>query len=328
MSTFTLPNLLAMCPWKGSTNPNYEKAARESSAWVDSYNFFVDRKRTAFLTGSNELLVSHAYPYADYYQFRTVCDFINLLFVVDEVSDEQTGKEARKTGETFLNSLRHPECNDESPLARMTKEFRNRLMKHIGPASFRRFVAHCDSYIDAVAVEAELRERGEVLGVASFQELRRENSAIRICFDLMELGLGIDLPDAVFEDMTFASLYWAAVDLVCWSNDVYSYNMEQSKGIGGNNIVTVIMQENHVDLQAACDLVGDRCKTLIERFTAVEKDLPSELDTTAVAAFVGAMKDWVVGNLLWSFESTRYFGPQHAEVRRTLVVTLRPQAFE
>jgi hypothetical protein len=75
---FSLPDLLPLCPLKGSTNPHYVKAGVESSAWVNSYNLFTDRKRAFFIQGSNELLVSHTYPYADYERFRTCCDFINL----------------------------------------------------------------------------------------------------------------------------------------------------------------------------------------------------------------------------------------------------------
>lgn len=123
MFSFTLPDLVAICPLEGSTNPHYERAARESSAWVDSYNFFVDRKRAAFLQGCNELLVAHTYPYADYEQFRTVCDFVNLLFVVDEISDEQNGEDAHETGQIYLKAMCYPDWNDGSKLAKMTKEY-------------------------------------------------------------------------------------------------------------------------------------------------------------------------------------------------------------
>ena len=109
--------------------------------------------------------------------------------------------------------------------------------------------------------------------------------------------------------------------------DVYSYNMEQSRGIGGNNIVTVLMQARRVDLQAASDLVGQHFKHLMDKFTEGKRKLPSwDLDVdTAVAAYVKAMEHWIIGNLDWSFETQRYFGPQHAEVKRSLMVTLRPR---
>nr|BCX55497.1 sesquiterpene synthase [Phanerodontia chrysosporium] len=326
MQSFVLPDLFAVCPLVGSTNPHYAKAARESSAWIDGYRLFTDRKRAFFIQGSNELLVSHTYPYADYEQFRTCCDFVNLLFVVDEVSDDQDGKGARSTGEVFLNVMCDPAWDDGSALAQMTREFRARFMQYAGPNCARRFLVHCKDYVEAVAREAELRETGEILDVEAFKHLRRENSAIRLCFGLFEFALGVDLPDAVFEDETFTKLYWAAADMVCWANDVYSYKMEQARGIDGNNIVTVLMHERGVDLQTAADLVGEHFARLMDTFLQTKRALPSwglTLDT-AVAAYVAAMEHWVIGNLEWSFETQRYFGPTHAEIKRTRVVELRP----
>jgi Terpene synthase family 2, C-terminal metal binding len=238
--SFYLPDLLALSkPFRGSTNPHYRKAAAESRAWVNSYNIFTDRKRAFFVQDCSELLVSHAYPHAGYEEFRTICDFVNLLFVIDEVSDDQNGMDARKTGDVYLNAMRHPAWTDGFPLAKMTREyalmfpsqplchfipdhiysrFRERLTHTSAPRSFRRFLRHSEDYIECVAREAEYRERGEVLDMESFKHLRRENSAIRLCFCLLEYSLGIDLPDDVFENPVFASLYWAAVDMVFWAN--------------------------------------------------------------------------------------------------------------
>ena len=121
-ATFVLPDLFSICPIKGSTNPHYEAAAAESRAWVNAFNIFHGEKLKFFLAGSCELLVSHTYPYAEYEQFRTACDCVNLLFVLDEVSDDQNGKDARKTGMVFLNVMRDPTWDDGSKLAQMTRE--------------------------------------------------------------------------------------------------------------------------------------------------------------------------------------------------------------
>lgn len=123
-SSFYLPDLLSLSKsFKGSTNPHYRKAAAESRAWVNSYNIFTDRKRAFFVQGCNELLVSHTYPHAGYEEFRTICDFVNLLFVVDEVSDDQNGADARSTGEVYLNAMKYPGWTDGSPLAKMTGQY-------------------------------------------------------------------------------------------------------------------------------------------------------------------------------------------------------------
>ena len=117
-----LPDLLSICPIRGSTNPHYEAAAAESRAWVKSFNIFRGEKLAILLNSGSELLVSHTYPYAEYEQFRTACDFVNLLFVVDEVSDDQNGRDARQTGMVFLDVMKDPTWDDGSKLAQMTRE--------------------------------------------------------------------------------------------------------------------------------------------------------------------------------------------------------------
>ncbi|KAF5366980.1 hypothetical protein D9758_003966 [Tetrapyrgos nigripes] len=323
---FTLPDLLAQCPLKGTTNPYYREAGAESSAWINAFNVFTDKKRAFFALGCNELLVAHTYPYAGYVEFRTCCDFVNLLFVVDEVSDEQNGRDARRTGQIFLDAMTNPDNQDPSTLAQITREFRARYFSRAGRETSRRFLVHCADYIECVSREAELRERGEVLDVESFTHLRRENSAIRLCFGLFEYCLGIDLPPKVFDDPTFMEAYWAAADLVCWANDVYSYNMEQAKGHSGNNIVTVLMNAYGLHLQQACDYVGVYSEKLMGRFLSAKARIPSwdpELDA-AVARYADAMGHWIKGNLDWSFETQRYFGPLHKQIAITRLVTLRP----
>ncbi|KAG6898204.1 hypothetical protein C0992_003316 [Termitomyces sp. T32_za158] len=290
---FLLPDLLATCSLDGGVNPYYEKGAAESRAWINSYNIFTDRKRAFFVLGSNELLVSRVYNYADSEHFRTCCDFVsrlttvvknsfltptlnrkvNLLFVFDEISDEQTGKDALSTGNTFLNAMRYSDWDDRSLFSQMTKElvsllliesyspkdnrFRARLVR-LGPKATTRFLENWETYCTSVITEAELREQGKILEVEAFVELRRENSA-----------------------------------------DIYSYDMEQSKGISGNNIITVLMKNRHLELQEASDYVGAHCKELMDLFISTQAHLPSwgaSIDAE-VARYIYGLGCWIKGNL-------------------------------
>ena len=97
-------------------------------------------------------------------------------------------------------------------------------MRLAGPTCSTRFLENCKKYVDAVAREAELREAGRVLDLESFMPLRRNNSAVPLCFSLIEYALGTNLPDEVFEDPNFVKAYLAGVDLVCWSNVSYFMN--------------------------------------------------------------------------------------------------------
>ena len=109
--------------------------------------------------------------------------------------------------------------------------------------------------------------------------------------------------------------------------DVFSYDVEQSKGLEGNNILTVLMQARGFSLQEASDYAGTLFGDLMNRFVAEREKLPSwgpDLDR-GVNRYVDAIGHWVVGNLCWSFETSRYFGSALEDVKRTGIVKLRPR---
>lgn len=158
---------------------------------------------------------------------------------------------------------------------------------------------------------------------------------------MAEYALGLDLPDAVIGNDLLQEMYWAAVDAVDYANvspytmseweltimkDLYSYNKEQAKpGHGGNNLLTVLMRERNLTLQQAADHIGTLFKSLLDSFQRNKEALPSigpGVDQD-MAKYVFAMEQWIVGSIGWSFASQRYFGSEHEDIRRSLVVKLK-----
>ena len=160
----------------------------------------------------------------------------------------------------------------------------------------------------------------------------------------MEWGLGFSLPDEVFEDEAFQRVHLAGIDMVCWANvsthainslppakqlpkDLYSYNIEQSLGLAGNNVITVLMKANGMTLQEAANHVGVVFESLMDAYVknkALVRSFGPEHDAN-IQAYMQGIGYWAVGNLEWSFKSQRYFGPAHEEVRRTGVVKIAQQ---
>lgn len=120
--TYRLPDLHGICHLKATFNPHYVAARAASAEWVLSYNVFTGKKLEFFKQGGSELLCAWVYPYAGLEQLRTACDFVNLLFTIDEISDEQSSKGAMATGEIFLRTMKDDAYDDGSKLCRMTKE--------------------------------------------------------------------------------------------------------------------------------------------------------------------------------------------------------------
>ncbi|KAN0092842.1 hypothetical protein V8E55_003626 [Tylopilus felleus] len=102
---FYLADSLSSCPLQKG-NINYEA---------------IERQRDLF-NRTNELLSARAFPYASKERFRICCDCLNLLWMIDESSDDQDGLGARKTGDIIINYLKDSEYKDDSSLAQLTKQ--------------------------------------------------------------------------------------------------------------------------------------------------------------------------------------------------------------
>ena len=108
--------------------------------------------------------------------------------------------------------------------------------------------------------------------------------------------------------------------------DIFSYNVEQSRR-DTHNMIVVLMREQGLDLQGAVDYVGALCKGTIQRFEDNRAILPSwgeELDKQ-VAIYVEGLQNWIVGSLHWSFDSERYFGKEGLQVKQHRVIKLLPK---
>ena len=103
--------------------------------------------------------------------------------------------------------------------------------------------------------------------------------------------------------------------------------MEQSLGLEGNNVLTVLMKSKGVTLQEAVNHVGVEFQSLVDIYMknkALVGSFGPEHDAN-IQTYIQNVGQWGVGNLEWSFKTQRYFGPAHEEIRKTGVVKIAPR---
>ena len=120
VTELVLPDLVSICPFPWSESPYHAQGSAESTQWALSYNLFADRRRAVFIMENGAILASYVYSYAGYKEFRTCVDFLNVLFILDEVSDHQDEAGVRETEEILRRALYGEKC-DGSPLSRLLK---------------------------------------------------------------------------------------------------------------------------------------------------------------------------------------------------------------
>jgi hypothetical protein len=192
-----------------------------------------------------------------------------------------------------------------------------RLVKTGSAGAQQRFMSTMDLFFQSVSQQAIDRKMGVVPDLESYISLRRDTSGCKPCWALIEYANDLDIPDEVMEHPSLEALGEAANDLVTWSNDIFSFAVEQARG-DTHNMIVVVMREQSLSLQEAFDFVGDMCKQSIDRFVEEREHLPSwspSIDRD-VDVYVDGLANWIVGSLHWSFLTERYFGKTGMAIKK------------
>jgi Delta6-protoilludene synthase len=206
-----------------------------------------------------------------------------------------------------------------------SKRFWQRIPSNATATFRRRFLGTWLDYVESVARQAEHRRAGHIMDLASYFPLRRHTSGAPSTIALYEMDL--DIPDEVRAHPALRELEELAVDLIVIANDVLSYNKEQAAGDDAHNLVTILMAERRLGVQAAVDEAGRLARARVERFRDAYARLPRlvgpvDLDVQRLA---DGMAQCVSGVMHWSYESERYFGTRGLDVKESRVARLLPK---
>ncbi|KAF9022344.1 terpenoid synthase [Hymenopellis radicata] len=324
---FILPDLVSHCTFDIRISRHRKQITSETKRWLFQGNNLMGQKRESYHGLKAGLLTAMCYPNAGCPQLRVCNDFLSYLFHLDNLSDDMDKRGTTTTADIVLNTLYHPHSyTSPARVSKMTKDYWRRIIQTASPGTQQRFIETFDFFFQSITEQARDRQAGMIPDLESYIALRRDTSGCKTSFVLIEYAYNLDIPDEVMDHPLIRSLGEATNDLVTWSNDIFSYNVEQSKG-DTHNMIPVVMKQQGLDLQAAVDFVGELCAQSIDRFHDDRAQLPSwgpEIDRD-VAIYVQGLADWIVGSLHWSFESERYFGKTGREVKKSRVVNLLPR---
>ncbi|KAF8801858.1 terpenoid synthase [Phlegmacium glaucopus] len=333
--SFLLPQI--SCPFPVSYHPNGDIIAAASDKWfeAESYYFTEARRRRLHQLKVGRLVTCCYHRVINDNRLRIVCDFMNVLFHMDDLCDFLSTSEAVTFSEVIMNALASPHEYRtilpsgrnlpavEPEASKLIRNFWQRCIVDMAPGIQARFCENVSATVKSIETERKFRGKDSLPDFAAYIAFRRDNSSCRNALDLLEYSMEIELPNFVRNDPSFTVLSNCAIDFIALCNDVFSYNVEQSRGDICHS-VPIIMKIYKLDLQGAVDHIADMCRESIESFQAAKALLPSwgtEIDKD-VALYIGGIEDWMSGNIEWSLLSERYFPPGSMKEG---VVTLLPR---
>jgi hypothetical protein len=112
-TTFELPDLIEYCKFPLKISPYHPVVTDASTHWIGSYGVFKDKAFAArFFADRFDLCNALGFPDANEERFRLACDYINLLFVFDDVADDgdlkNSSERTRIAVDLLIKALHEP----------------------------------------------------------------------------------------------------------------------------------------------------------------------------------------------------------------------------
>ncbi|KIY61575.1 terpenoid synthase [Cylindrobasidium torrendii FP15055 ss-10] len=323
----SFPETLKNWPYPRKTNPHYRPYDTQTEM-IDRLGLLNQENIKQFVRCNLPLFSSLTYSLLSEEGYCVGLDFINLGFMIDQVTDNMKEWEAAAIGNLVSDAV----CNPQKPrpegehaIGELARLFGQRLAHSGSKACIQRFCrpgASWDDYCMSMSEEARDREDHRVRSVEEYMRLRIRTVGVIPTLDL--LLFDIEIPEDVLDHPTMSKLRLLAGEIICLENDLYSYQREVATGDPMHNIVDVAMQVHGMHVQDAIDWVAKKVTDRMAKYLKLSKEIfwdDRSLDTQ-VRIYISGMANWITGNQCWSFEGQRYFGKDVEKVRKERKVML------
>ncbi|WP_431044114.1 terpene synthase family protein [Streptomyces sp. P1-3] len=261
--------------------------------WVGSSNLCKSPEQRRKLAISNTHSITTAYyDMADEESFRPLARWMALSFVIDDFVDEginsEDGAACAKAvqGLVALFSGGKPRTDIQHAAASLAAD----IMRGRSPAwraSFRRNVcmwlwASYASNIDQLASRRP--------SLDEYMRVRRTSLGQEQFIDLLEIAVGVDLPESVRHLPCIREIRLAVVEHMAFGDDVVSLPKEIDAGVE-YNAVRVVEYDRGVGRHAALEQVIGISNAAVRRYELLREELPRQLDAVGIR---GKQRDDVI----------------------------------
>ncbi len=265
-------------------------------------------------------LAAYAHPAAPLPEAELAgCFYAWLHFTDDQYEEGAYGSDQRWTGVTdAVREALDPDLPTgplaDTPLIRAFAALSGRFDALASPAWKKRFARHMMDTMAGALREIQLREGGIPPPLAEYAALRRDTGTVLPSFDLIEVCAHTELPAEIYHSPVFQEIVLAGVDIICWTNDLYSLDKEIACGIV-SNLVLVLQHERHLNREQAFTAARALTHDRVNDFLAAEQRLPELVNTLQLNAaaqetahrYVAGIRDWIAGSNQWHAYVTARF---------------------
>ncbi|KAK9759507.1 hypothetical protein K7432_017443 [Basidiobolus ranarum] len=167
-------------------------------------------------------------------------------------------------------------------------------------------------YLSSYFKECEMRKAKGFPDVETYIRNRQDAGGMLLSLEVIEFTEQAPLPKEIYESSDFQKLRLEIINIVCWTNDLFSFEKEYAHG-DINNLVIVLQNSLQCTFQDAADKASNMLDEEIQNFVKTQDTLQAwaqENYTKEVCDALGRhifiYQNWIKGHIDWCFESLRY----------------------
>jgi hypothetical protein len=295
------------CPFPRRLNPNVAKAHERSARWVRAN--IPDRRVAAGLIASRMAwMVGGFFPSAGVEELSLAADYISWAFALDDLGDEtELGKDPIALAglfETFDAVFDGPARAGESAQVSGLRDIMNRLSRLATSEQLSAFRAGNQAYFGGMLWEANNRAGNWVPNESSFLMLRPAAGAVPPFMALVEPLERLQLSSSVRKHPHVQELTQLAGGILCWTNDVLSYEKERAQSDVHNLAIVYEVQRGLAAGAALAQAVAfhnaevDGFLARAAALPALDSDCDDELERylDVLRSMIRVTRDWTLGS--------------------------------
>jgi len=310
------------CPFPLRINGHLEAVERSSLAWLQQLGLTTNLKQQARVSKAHlSTLVAGFYPEAELAELELASDYVCWAFALDDLGDEtEVGERPARLMELFegfelVLAGKAPSAS-ASALDRGLYDVVQRVSDFTNREQLAEFLEGNRAYFGGMLWEANNRAHSQVPDEAAYLTFRPAAGAVPSFFSLVEPLERIELTPSIRAHEGVRKLARLAGDIICWINDVLSYEKERAHG-DFHNLVMVYEHHRQLPPSVAAPQAIAFINSAMADFIATADHLPSfgRAEDQELKRYLDTLRAVIRVTLSWTFDSTRYHEALPASAR-------------
>ncbi|MGH8792976.1 MAG: terpene synthase family protein [Stackebrandtia sp.] len=301
-------------PWPSACHPEVEGAERRAQEFAARFGLVPDAAyRTRLARTKYGWLAARCYPHADRELLQIAADYFTWFFIVDDLFVDRVQTVTPRTIPNLTAMIDVLDYNrpGADPVfgEHAWLDVCTRLRRRLSHEHFQRFAHGMRMWASTAGLQIVNHLQQSSVDVPQYETIRRHTSGTYPCLSLLDAAKAGPITPAEYNDPLAQRLCLHANNVVCWSNDVQSVQMEMNQPGQYWNMV-VIYANQGLTLQESVDLVAQRVRSEIAAFQllarATEQHAGDEM-----RGFIAGLRNWMRGYQDWVDHDTRRYAQAH-----------------